>query len=63
MQIHVSEFTSHRLAAVGLLCDPIWHVTSRSSVAVFHCELLYPYTFFYFFTTVFLLIVVTRENL
>ena len=26
------------------LCDPIWHVSSRSGVAMLHCELLYPYT-------------------
>ena len=29
------------------LCDPIWHVSSRSGVAVLHCELLYPYTLLY----------------
>jgi len=23
------------------LCDPIWHVSSRSGVAMLHCELLY----------------------
>jgi len=26
------------------LCDPILYVSSRSSVAVLHCELLYPCT-------------------
>ena len=26
------------------LCDPILHVSSRSNVAVLHCELLYAYT-------------------
>jgi len=26
-------------------CGPIWHVSSLSSVAMLHCELLYPYTF------------------
>ena len=26
------------------LCDPIWHVSSCSSVTGLHCELLYPYT-------------------
>jgi len=25
-------------------CDPIWHVSSRSGVAMLHCELLYPCT-------------------
>jgi len=26
------------------LCDPVWHVSSRSGVAMLHCKLLYPYT-------------------
>jgi len=26
------------------LCDPMWHVSSRSGVAVLHCKRLYPYT-------------------
>ena len=26
------------------LCDPIWHVSASSAVAMLHCELLYPYT-------------------
>ena len=25
-------------------CDPVWHVSSCSGVAMFHCKLLYPYT-------------------
>jgi len=25
------------------LCDPVWHVSSRSGVALLHCELLYQY--------------------
>jgi len=29
------------------LCDPIWHVSSRSGVAMLHCELLYKYTLLY----------------
>jgi len=29
------------------LCDPIWHVSSRSSVAMLHCKLLYPHTLLY----------------
>jgi len=30
------------------LSDPICRVSSRSGVAGFHCELLYPYTLLYF---------------
>ena len=30
------------------LCDPIWHVSSCSGVAMLHRELLYPYTILYF---------------
>ena len=29
------------------LCDPIWHVSSRSGVAMLHRELLYPRTLLY----------------
>jgi len=25
------------------LCDPVWHVSSRSGEALLHCELLYQY--------------------
>ena len=32
------------------LCDPTWHVSSHSGVAMLHCELLYPYTLLYFTT-------------
>jgi len=30
------------LAAVRVRCDPTWHASSRSGVAVLHCEVLYP---------------------
>ena len=30
------------------LCDPIWHVSSCSGVAMLHREMLYPYTILYF---------------
>ena len=37
------------------LCDSIWHVSSRSGVAMLHCELLYllplPFTFTYSIAT------------
>ena len=32
------------LVAGRTLCDPIWHVSSRSGEAEVDCELLYPYT-------------------
>ena len=35
------------LAAAKSLCDPTWHVSSRSGVAMSHCQLLYSYTSVY----------------